>query len=177
MPLARPVLNAFTASEVKTITGLSMPMINYLKRMDFLIPSYGKGLPKRGKIRYYSYRDLVIARLIQRLRDAGVELQTIKQAVERLRSDDLWSEIGDELPSTLSWLKTDGCDVFVERADGFLEHMRSDRQGAFGFLVNVSGLATEIREAIPPGPKRDNFSMQNRELLTEPTKPRKRTQG
>ncbi len=43
MPLARRVLNAFTAREVGDITGLSLPMINYLRREDMLVPSYGEG--------------------------------------------------------------------------------------------------------------------------------------
>lgn len=164
MPIPRVVHNAFTAREMHAITGLSMPMINYLRRMDFLTPAYNRGPGTQGKVRYYSYRDLVAAKLVQKLREAGVELKTIKIAIARLRSDKLWEGAGDDVPSNLRWLKTDGTDVFVERTDGFLEHMRSDGQGAFGFLVNVSTLAAEVRARIPKGVKRTNFSMQNHAL-------------
>jgi DNA-binding transcriptional MerR regulator len=174
MPRPRKVLNAFTAKEVRDITGLTLAMINYLSRMDFLVPAYGGDTPGQGRVRYYSYRDLVVARLIRRLRLTGVGLVTIKAAVVRLRSDDLWEERARELPSALSWLKTDGRDVFIERADGFLEFMRGDGQGAFGFLVNLGSLASEVRAKIPPGDKLDNFTMHNRPLMEPPTTPAER---
>jgi DNA-binding transcriptional MerR regulator len=169
MPKPRQVLNAFTATEVSDVTGLSRVMINYLRRMDFFGPApagYGGG--RRGRTRFYSYRDLLIARLIQRLREAGVGLVTVKKAVERLRSDRLWREISDDLPSALRWLRTDGKDVFLERPAGFLEYLRSDGQGAFAFVVNVSGLAAEIKEKIPDAEKLENFSLQIRPLRDKP---------
>lgn len=171
MPRAKRVLNAFTAKEVTAITGLSMPMINYLRRMDFLVPAYAQEPGRRGKVRYYSYRDLVVARLIQRLRLAGVQLATIKQAVTALRNDDLWEHSGDDVPTALRWLHTDGKNVFIERHDGFLEYVRADRQSAFAFLVNLGGLAAEVRECIPAGAKRDNFSMKNHEMIEDTASP------
>ena len=74
MPTPRKVLNAFPALEVSRITGLSVAMIDYLSRSNLLRPSYGDTSGGRGKVRYYSYRDVVIARLIQRLREGGVKL-------------------------------------------------------------------------------------------------------
>lgn len=174
MPKAKRLLNAFTAKEVNTITGLSRPMIEYLRRSDFLTPAYQETPGRRGKIRYYSYRDLLVARLIQRLRANGVELITIKEAVITLRDDPLWENAGGTVPPSLRWLRTNGRDVFIDRQDGFLEYMRADRQGAFAFLVNVSELATEVRECIPAGTKRDNFSLMNNSLLEEPTSRRKK---
>jgi len=70
MPSPRKLLNAFPPREVSQITGLSLPMLDYLSRMGYLRPSYGSGPGVRGKVRYYSYRDLVIARIVQRLREA-----------------------------------------------------------------------------------------------------------
>src|SRR5262245_19045004 len=90
MPVARRTLNGFTAQEVQRITGLSVHMINYLRRADILHPAYGSGLriPKktkrRGSVRYYSYRDLVAARLVHRLRENGVELHKLKAAIQQV---------------------------------------------------------------------------------------------
>jgi DNA-binding transcriptional MerR regulator len=170
MPKTVVYLNAFTAAEVREITGLSMPMINYLRRENFLKPAYETSPGRQGRVRYYSYRDLVVARLIQKLRDAGVRLLKIKEAVEQLRRDDLWAETPERLPSTLAWLKTDGRDVFVERTENCLQLMRPDRQGAFGFLVDVGGLASEVKSKIPPGDRLLNFSMQNRDLVRADTR-------
>jgi DNA-binding transcriptional MerR regulator len=147
MPQPKRLLNAFTARDVESLTGLSLPMIDYLRRSDFLVPAYEEGQGRRGKVRYYSYRDLVVAKLIQRLRLNGVELSAIKTAITMLKDDALWNGLPDNIPTTLRWLRTDGRNVFLDRQDGVLEHMRVDRQGAFAFLVNIGELAAEIANA------------------------------
>lgn len=91
-----------------------------------------------------------------------------------LKDDALWNGLPDNIPTTLRWLRTDGRNVFLYRQDGVLEHMRADRQGAFAFLVNIGELAAEIRECVPEGIKRDNFSMKNYPLRAEPSTSRKR---
>lgn len=67
MPKPRKLLNGFTAGEVAAISGLSLHMVNYLAREAYLSPAYA-GEAARGKVRYYSYRDLVVARIVQHLR-------------------------------------------------------------------------------------------------------------
>ena len=86
MPKPREVLNAFTAYEVWKITGLSIHMIDYLARDNYLNPTYAKGRV-RGKVRYYSYRDLVVARIIQKLRESGIELRRLKKSIQLLIKD------------------------------------------------------------------------------------------
>jgi len=160
MPIAKNVVDAFTAAEVEQISGLSRPMLDYLRRMDFIRPAYGSEERRRGKVRYYSYRDLVAARLVQRLRDAGVELHKLKTALEQLQSDETWAD-QTEPAQSLYWLVTDGVEVFVEREGGLLERMTSDRQGVFSFVVNVGQLAAEVRLRVPEA-KRADFTMENR---------------
>src|SRR5262249_45817358 len=143
--------------------GLTLPMINYLRREEMLVPSHCKGEGKRGKVRYYSYRDLVVGRLIQSLRDAGVELVTIKKAVECLRQDHIWSRSKD-VPEVLRFVHTDGKDVFLLRKDGSLEHLRADRQRAFAFVVHLENLVTQVKAAMPQR-KRIHFSLRNERLL------------
>ena len=152
---------------IQEITGLSLPMISYLRKQDLLVPAYEAGIRRRGKVRYYSYRDLLVAKLFQKLRMAGVELPTLKEAIKQLHSDELWNREPDGVPAALRFLHTDGKHVFMARKEGFVEHLRADRQGAFAFLINVSGLAREVRSRIPVGPKRRNFSLRNREMIIE----------
>lgn len=161
MPVARPVMNAFTAKEVSDITGLSLHMLNYLRKMGFLAPAYDAAAPRRGKVRYYSYRDLIAAKLVQKLRSAGVEIGVLKFAIAQLMDDRHW-EKSEGLPDAqLRWLITDGVEVYVNAGDGYLDVMSSSGQRAFGFLVNVGTLAAEVHSAIPIGEKRDNFSLLN----------------
>ena len=164
MPIPQRVINAFTAREVSAITGLTLPMVNYLRREEMLVPSYGDGEGRRGKVRYYSYRDLVVGRLIQSLRDAGVELAAIKKAIECLRQDHIWRRSKDVVPEVLRFVHTDGKDVFLLRKDGSLEHLRADRQRAFAFVVHLENLVTQVKAAMPQR-KRRHFSLRNKRLL------------
>ncbi|MBJ7439487.1 MAG: MerR family transcriptional regulator [Sphingopyxis sp.] len=163
MPIPRKVLNAFPARDVSKITGLSLPMIDYLLREDLLRPSYGEEIGRRGKVRYYSYRDLVVARLIQRLREAGLQLGKLKVAVKTLCRDAPWVDRGD--PSErLNWLIADGNEVFLRNDDGFLDTMTGTGQRAFAFVINLNQLEVEVRDLIPAA-QRAHFDIANRSLM------------
>jgi DNA-binding transcriptional MerR regulator len=163
MPVPRKVMNAFTAREVSKITGLSLPMIDYLLREDLLRPSYGEDTGRRGKIRYYSYRDLVVARLIQRLREGGVQLARLKTSVQILCRDAPWGE-GPDPTTRLNWLISDGREVFLKNKDGFLDILTGSGQRAFAFVVNLSHLEAEVRERVPVA-QRSHFAIENRSLI------------
>jgi len=167
MPLPKRVLNAFTARELYKITGLSMPMIDYLLRMDYLKPTYGHG--ERGRVRYYSYRDLVVARVVQRLRETGVELSKLKRAIQNLSADAAWFPAGvdDGASIPLHWLVTDGKEVLLRHDDGFLDELKPNGQRAFAFIVSLGNMQEEVKQRIPPG-KLKNYSMQNLDLIFEP---------
>jgi DNA-binding transcriptional MerR regulator len=163
MPVPRKVLNAFPAREVSRITGLSLPMIDYLLREDLLRPSYGSETGRRGKVRYYSYRDLVVARLIQRLREGGVQLGRLKSAVQTLCRDAPW--VAREDPSEcLNWLITDGTEVFLRNHDGFLDTLAGSGQRAFAFVINLNWLEAEVRDLVPAD-QRPHFDIENRSLI------------
>ncbi|HUN99134.1 MAG TPA: MerR family transcriptional regulator [Bradyrhizobium sp.] len=164
MPIARNVLNAFTAVEVSRITGLSAPMIDYLLREKLLSPSYAGKASRRGKVRYYSYRDLVVARLIQTLRDSGIQLKRLKGAVRALCKSRSWTS--EDPTVRLTWLISDGKEVFLRNQDGFLDAMTGGGQRAFAFVVNLPQLEAEVREAVPPA-KLAHFDLQNRSLIYE----------
>src|ERR1700730_10416668 len=115
MPKPKKLLNAFTPKEVYKITGLSVHMSGYLAREGYLRPSYPQG-GIRGKIRYYSYRDLVVARIVQRLREAGIELKRLKRGIQLLSSDDTWLSRGKE--RAISLLATDGRRLFHPNENG-----------------------------------------------------------
>jgi len=162
MPKPREVLNGFTAAEVREISGLSLPMIDYLLRMGFLTPAYIGPIGRRGRVRYYSYRDLVAARLVQRLRETGIQLSRLKHAVQLLSKKEGWA-VSQEPHQRLTWLLSDGKEVLFRSEDGFLETLRGDGQRAFAFIVNLDNLTNEIRERLKE-PQSLNFSLRNRPL-------------
>lgn len=167
MPKPRNVLNAFTAKELHEVTGLSVHMINYLSREDYLKPTYDQGRV-RGKVRYYSYRDLVVARVIQRLRESGVQLRRLKDAIGVLGSDQAWlPKISDEKTlSPVQWLVSNGKEVLLKNEDGFLDELHKGGQRTFAFVISLENLQDEIRERITQE-KLMHYTTENRDLIFE----------
>jgi DNA-binding transcriptional MerR regulator len=163
MPRERKVLNAFPAHEVTEITGLSGPMIDYLAREGFLEPTYGNPDRTRGKVRYYSYRDLVVARLIQRLRETGVELRRLKEGVQKLVSHPDWVQLPPDADAQVRWLISDGREVFIRNQDGFLDEVRKG-QRAFAFIANLDQVIGEVKRKVPRN-KRKRWSIDNHDLV------------
>lgn len=152
--------NAFSAQEVARITGISLPMLDYLSRTEYLRPHYvTPGV--RGKVRYYSYRDLVVARTIQRLRESGVELARIKIAIQELARDETWLPQKVKNGSVpLRWLVTDGKRVLLYNDDGFFDELQPNGQRAFAFVISLTNMQAEVRRLVPRA-KRSQYSMVN----------------
>ncbi len=162
-------MNAFTAKSVKKITGISVHMLNYLCRHGYMAPAYPTKNGTRGEVRYFSYRDLVIARVIQRLRRNGVKLAKIKKAVEYLRHDRAWFANGPHHSDPVQWLVSDGREPLLIAEDGFLDELRPGGQRAFAFIVSLEGIQTEIRSILKRRePKKlPYFAIENRPLIFE----------
>ncbi|MFV0922957.1 MerR family transcriptional regulator [Sphingomonas parapaucimobilis] len=176
MPLPRKVLNGFTAAEVHAVSGLSRPMIEYLKRHGFLQPAYAPPDNPRGRVRFYSYRDLVVARLIQRLRETGIQLRRLKAAVERIAQDSFWSD-GITPAEGLNWLVSDGRTCLLRNQDGFLDDFIGGGQRALAFVVNMGELLVEVRDRVPEE-KRGHFTMATAQLKFVPKQaPRRAATG
>lgn len=158
MPRTRSVLNGFTAQEVHSITGLSLAMTDYLLRHGFLRPAYSQPGNPRGRVRFYSYRDLLVARMVQRFRNSGVQISRLKATIERLSEDNFWGS-GQDPVDGLNWLVSDGHSIQLRNRDGFLDEIVGTGQRSFAFVVNVENLREEVR-ALVPEEKRSDFSMQ-----------------
>lgn len=157
MPKARDALNGFSVAEVHSISGLSMPMIDYLKRHGFLQPAYCCADNPRGRVRYYSYRDLLVARMIQCFRDTGVQLARLKSTAQRLSKDSFWAE-GDSPANGFNWVVSDGSGIGFRNREQLNEHLLGSGQQAFTFVLNVGELLRDVRSSIP-SEKQPHFSM------------------
>jgi DNA-binding transcriptional MerR regulator len=189
MRFARNVKNAFTISEVADITGLQPAMLNFLIRNKYLKPSYREDhdLPApqkrrpRGNTRYCSYRDLMIAKTIQRLLDAGVQLVRVKEALADLRADKHWlsEKRGTSFERAITWLVTDGKKVYLQdREQPILDPLGNSRQKAFSFILEMTTVRSEVRNGIRHSQsskcrqKIAHFKLANEEPIFDP--PRKR---
>ncbi len=171
MPKSQSYDNGFSKRELHEITGLSLPMIDYLARHGYLKPTYRPGVKARGRavqgmVRYYSYRDLVIARTIQRLRESGVRLSKLKSAVLFLKKNAAWREeaTGEDAPDAVKWLVFERGTIHLRREDGFLDEMKEGGQRSFSFIVGLEGMRGEVRQLIPVE-KQAAFTMRNLPLV------------
>jgi DNA-binding transcriptional MerR regulator len=120
-------------------------MINYLAREGYLVPTYAEH-QVRGKVRYYSYRDLVVARIVQRLRDVGIELKRLKRGIQLLSSDSTWLKAGRV--RSVSLLGTDGKRLFFPDENGSLMsliELTREGQRSFAFVLDVARAQSEVK--------------------------------
>lgn len=187
MRFAQNIKNAFTLKEVSDITGLKPAMLNFLIRNEYLRPTYRedhdftrreKRRP-RGNTRYFSYRDLMIAKTIQRLIDAGVQLVRVKEALVELRTDKHWlvTAKGASVDRAISWLVTDGKKVYLRDQEGFLDLLAKGHQKAFSFVVELTSVRSEICNGIRSSripkcrEKIAHFKLANDDPIFDPKRP------
>jgi DNA-binding transcriptional MerR regulator len=163
MPKPKRVANAFTAQQVRQITGLSVHMINYLAREEYLVPTYAQG-SVRGKVRYYSYRDLVVARIVQRLREVGIELKRLKHGIQMLSSDTTWLRAGRA--RSVSLLGTDGKKLFFPDENGSLIELTREGQRSFAFVLDVARAQSDVKRSLSQR-QLELFELRNRPLQIE----------
>ena len=123
----------YRGPQVCSVVGITYRQLDYWARTDLLRPSISEARGS-GTQRRYSYRDLLELKVIKRLLDAGVSLQSARRAIECLRSG------GDDLASanlilngSQSVLATSGEEVF------------DLLKGGQGVLVGVA-LASVVQE-------------------------------
>ena len=150
-----------------------MHMINYLARCGYLTPTYFDSASEekvcvQGRVRYYSYRDLVIARIIQRLRESGVRIGRLKQAVVFLKKDEAWGIGGDRQESDpIKWLIYDGKNVLFRNEDGYLNDLRRENQCPFSFVIGLDGMKNEVMKLVDVD-KLEFFTMENMPMRLQP---------
>src|ERR1700704_1809014 len=82
----------YRGPQVCTLVGITYRQLDYWARTDLLRPSITEAKGS-GTQRRYSYRDLLELKVIKRLLDAGVSLQSARRAIQCLR------ESGEDLAS------------------------------------------------------------------------------
>jgi DNA-binding transcriptional MerR regulator len=109
--------------------GITYRQLDYWARTGLVEPSvrsaYGTGTQ-----RLYSFRDVVVLKIVKRLLDTGVSLQNIRTAVRHLRSRSL----GDLACMTLM---SDGATVYECSSPDEVVDLLQGGQGVFGIAAGV----------------------------------------
>src|SRR5438309_7063671 len=101
----------FRGPQVCSIVGITYRQLDYWARTGLLRPSITEARGS-GTQRRYSYRDLLELKVIKRLLDAGVSLQSARRAIDCLRQ--AGSEVASSnlvLNGTQSVLATTGEEI------------------------------------------------------------------
>lgn len=91
--ISTTVGDGYRGPQVCGIVGITYRQLDYWARTDLVRPSLVDAAGS-GTQRLYSYRDLVELKVIKSLIDAGISLQSARQAIEYLRE-----HLGEELSS------------------------------------------------------------------------------
>ncbi|CAG7622386.1 MerR family transcriptional regulator [Actinacidiphila bryophytorum] len=110
-------------------TGITYRQLDYWARTGLVEPSvrpaYGSGTQ-----RLYSFRDVVVLKIVKRLLDTGVSLQNIRTAVRHLRS------VGPAELARMT-LMSDGATVYECTSPAEVVDLLQGGQGIFGIAVGV----------------------------------------
>ncbi|ROT29539.1 MerR family transcriptional regulator [Micromonospora sp. HM5-17] len=118
--------------------GISYRQLDYWARTGLVVPSV-RDASGSGTQRLYSFRDLVVLKVVKRLLDAGVSLQNIRRAIETLRS----RGVGDLAGITLI---SDGTTVYECRSPEEVVDLLQGGQGVFG--IAIGGAFKEIEGSL-----------------------------
>jgi DNA-binding transcriptional MerR regulator len=118
--------------------GVTYRQLDYWARTGLVEPSV-RGATGSGTQRLYSFRDVLLLKIIKRLLDAGVSLQQIRTAIEHLRqrgTEDL----------TRVTLMSDGASVYECRSADEVIDLLQGGQGVFG--IAIGGVWREIEGSL-----------------------------
>lgn len=118
--------------------GISYRQLDYWARTQLVVPSI-RDASGSGTQRLYSFRDLVVLKVVKRLLDAGVSLQNIRRAIETLRV------YGAEDLATIT-LISDGTSVYECRSPEEVVDLLQGGQGVFG--IAIGGAFKEVQGSL-----------------------------
>lgn len=107
--------------------GITYRQLDYWARTELVEPSV-RDATGSGSKRLYSFRDILVLKVVKRLLDTGVSLQQIRQAVQHLRDRGVY-----DLASIT--LMSDGASVYECTSADEVVDLVQGGQGVFGIAV------------------------------------------
>ena len=131
--------------------GITYRQLDYWARTGLIQPSI-RTAQGSGSQRLYSFRDILVLKVIKRLLDTGVSLQNIRAAVEHLRDRGV-----DDLAEIT--LMSDGASVYECTSEQEVIDLVCGGQGVFGIAVGRVWREIEGSLAELPGERTDGRSV------------------
>jgi DNA-binding transcriptional MerR regulator len=118
--------------------GITYRQLDYWARTELVVPTV-RSATGSGSQRLYSFKDILVLKVVKRLLDAGVSLPNIRIAVEALRKRGV-----DDLAQLT--LLSDGTTVYECTSSEEVVDLLRGGQGVFG--IAVSGALRELRGSL-----------------------------
>ena len=129
----------FRGPQVCDIVGITYRQLDYWARTDLLRPSITEAKGS-GTQRRYSYRDLLELKVIKRLLDAGISLQSARRAIGYLREN-----LGEDV-TTVNLVISGRGSVLVRSGEEIIDLLRQG-QGVLNILP-LAGVQDEVQAKI-----------------------------
>jgi DNA-binding transcriptional MerR regulator len=139
--------DSLSAPEACERAGITYRQLDYWARTSLVVPSI-RGAAGSGSQRLYSFKDILVLKIVKRLLDTGISLHNIRVAVDHLRQ----RGVQDLANITLF---SDGTTVYECTSAEEVVDLLQGGQGVFG--IAVSGAMRELTGAIAdfPGERAD----------------------
>ncbi|WP_225446913.1 MerR family transcriptional regulator [Streptacidiphilus sp. PB12-B1b] len=129
-PEPTSVLVGYRGPTACAAAGITYRQLDYWARTGLVEPSV-RAAQGSGTQRLYAFRDVLVLKVVKRLLDAGVSLQSIRAAVTHLASCD-----ADELPGMT--LMSDGATVYQCTSPHQVVELLEGGQGVFGIALGAA---------------------------------------
>ncbi len=121
--------------------GITYRQLDYWDRTGLVVPTI-RSAQGSGSQRLYSFRDILVLKVVKRLLDTGVSLQQIRTAVEQLSTHGV-----DDLAGIT--LMSDGASVYLCTSNDEVIDLINVGQGVFGIALSrvwreVEGSLSEL---------------------------------
>jgi DNA-binding transcriptional MerR regulator len=139
MPLKPPLVPApgYSPAQVARVTGLSTFMVDYLCRSGLVTPS-GNDVRGRGRLRQYTFPDIVLLRVVAKLLGQGISVLRFRKSF--LSAKRRRANVRELLAR--KYLVTDGVRVYLQN-QGVLERIDTG-QLSFAFVLDLAPIRDEL---------------------------------
>jgi DNA-binding transcriptional MerR regulator len=144
--------------------GITYRQLDYWARTGLVVPSV-RSAAGSGSQRLYSFKDILVLKVVKRLLDTGVSLQNIRLAVDTLRERGV-----DDLARIT--LLSDGTTVYECTSSEEVVDLLRGGQGVFG--IAVSGALRELAGSLATLPSERTDGSAPAEAADELTRRRQR---
>ncbi|MDE0803244.1 MAG: MerR family transcriptional regulator [Acidimicrobiales bacterium] len=133
-------VDGFSGKKAAEVVGITYRQLDYWARTDLIRPSLADAAGS-GSRRKYSYKDLLELKVIKRLLDAGIKLESIRDAFDYLRE-----QLGEDVAS--AHLVISGTSAVLVREGELVDVVnRYQGQGVLN-LLPMDGVLEELDAAV-----------------------------